>query len=308
MAKRLPDNDFTSSLALDPGLRKVARFVPRGYALHRGLKFQRAVMNLMGNAGRLRSVPVAAVNEHVKVRLHRPAGLPDRAPALLWIHGGGTIMGHAAQDDKYLRKLSGRTGFAIAAVEHRLAPEHPYPIPVEDCYAALMWLARQHWVDPDRIAIGGASAGGNFAAAVAQRVHDRDDVRIAFQMLVYPMLDDRTGAKCDGPRRIMWSESDNQLAWHWYLNGADPEEAAPARRNDLSGLPPAWIGVGSLDLFCQESLDYARRLREAGVPVHEEIVLGAFHAFDQIAEKAQISAQFFESQCEYLRAALTPSS
>lgn len=307
MANGLPDNAFTSPQALDPGLRKAARFVPRGYALHRGMKFQRAVMNLMGNAGRIRTVPVAAVNEHVSVRLHRPGGLPERAPALLWIHGGGTIMGHAAQDDKYLRKLSGRTGFAIAAVEHRLAPEHPYPIPVEDCYAALLWLARQPWVDPDRVAIGGASAGGHFAAAVAQRAHDRNDVGITFQMLVYPMLDDRTGAQRDGPRRIMWTESDNQLAWQWYLNGADPEEAAPARRKDLSGLPPAWIGVGTLDLFYQESLEYARRLHEAGVPVHEEIVPGAFHAFDQIADKAPISSRFFESQCDYLRCALAAS-
>lgn len=307
MANRLPDNDFTSPHVLDSGLRKVARFVPRGYALHHGLKVQRAVMNLMGTAGRLRTVPVAAVNQHVSVRLHRPPGLPDRAPALLWIHGGGTIMGCAAQDDKYLRKLSERTGFAIAAVDHRLAPEHPYPIPVEDCYAALLWLGRQPWVDPDRVAIGGASAGGNFAAAVAQRAHDRNDAQIAFQMLVYPMLDDRTGAKRDGSRRIVWTESDNQLAWQWYLNGADPEEAAPARRKDLSGLPPAWIGVGTLDLFYQESREYARRLREAGVPVQEEIVPGAFHAFDQIAEKAPVSARFFESQCVYLRGALAPS-
>jgi acetyl esterase/lipase len=264
-------------------------------------------MNLMGNAGRIRDVPVAAVNEHVTVRLHRPAGLPDRAPALLWIHGGGTIMGHAAQDDKYLRKLSRLTGFAIAAVQHRLAPEHPYPIPLDDCYAALLWLARQPWVDPDRIAVGGASAGGHFAAAIAQRAHDRDDVKLSFQILAYPMLDDRTGAGRDGPKRIMWTETDNQLAWHWYLNGADPEEAAPARRADLSGLPPAWIGVGTLDLFYQECLEYARRLRDAGVPVQEEIVPGAFHAFDHIAEKASISKKFFESQCDYLRGALTPS-
>jgi acetyl esterase/lipase len=307
MAKRLPDNAFTSPHVLDPGLRKVARFVPRGYALHRGLKLQRALHILMGNAGRLRTVPVVAVNQQVSVRLHRPAGLPDRAPALLWMHGGATIMGRAAQDDKYLRKLSQRTGFAIASVEYRLAPEHPYPIPLGDCYAALLWLARQPWVDPDRVAIGGASAGGHFAAAVAQRAHDRNDVKIAFQMLVYPMLDDRTGAGRDGPRRIMWNEADNQLAWQWYLNGADPNEAAPARRKDLSGLPPAWIGVGTLDLFYQESLEYARRLRDAGVPVQQEIVPGAFHAFDQIADKAPISTKFFESQCEYLRGALTPS-
>jgi acetyl esterase/lipase len=304
MANRLPENAFTSRQALDPSLRKVAHFLPRGYALHRGYKFQRAVMQLMGNAGRLRNIPVAAVNEHVTVRLHRPAGLPDRAPAMLWIHGGGTLMGTAVQDDKYCRKLSHRTGVAVAAVEHRLAPEHPYPTPVEDCYAALLWLARQPWVDRDRIAIGGASAGGHFAAAVAQRAHDRKEVNLVFQLLVYPMLDDRTGANRDGSRRIVWTERDNQLAWQWYLNGAKPVEAAPARREDLSGLPRAWIGVGTLDLFHRECVEYGRRLREADVPVHEEIVPGAFHAFDQIADKAPISLNFFASQCDHLRAAL----
>lgn len=296
----------TARPALDPGLRKVARFLPRGHALHRGYKVQRALMNLMGNGGRLRNVPVAAVDEHVTVRLHRPAGLPDPAPAMLWIHGGATIMGHAAQDDKYLRKLSHLTGIAVAAVEHRLAPEHPYPTPVEDCYAALRWLAHQPWVDPDRIAVGGASAGGHFAAALAQRAHDRGEINLAFQMLVYPMLDDRTGANGDGHKRIMWTGGDNQLAWRWYLNGADPAEAAPARREDLSGLAPAWIGVGTLDLFYQECLDYARRLREAGVPVHEEIAPGAFHAFDQIADKAPISMNFLASQRDHLRNALRP--
>ncbi|MCV7099129.1 alpha/beta hydrolase [Mycobacterium palustre] len=304
MARTFADNAFTSRQVLDPGLRKAARFLPRGYALHRGYKVQRALMNLMGNGGRLRNVPVAAVNEHVTVRLHRPAGLPPRAPAMLWIHGGGTIMGHAAQDDKFLRKLSFLTGVAVAAVDHRLAPEHPYPTPVEDCYAALRWLAGRSWVNPARVAVGGASAGGHFAAAVAQRAHDRKEIDLAFQMLVYPMLDDRTGANGDGRKRIMWTDSDNQLAWRWYLNGADPREAAPARREDLTGLAPAWIGVGTLDLFHRECLEYARRLREAGVAVHEEIVPGAFHAFDQIAEKAPVSVKFFASQCAHLREAL----
>ncbi len=296
---------FTSREALNPDLRKFARVLPRGYALHRGFKLQRAFMRVVGSAGRTRGVQVAAVNEHVTVRLHRPAGLPDRAPALLWIHGGGTLMGTAIQDDKYCRKLAQLTGVAVAAVEHRLAPEHPYPTPLEDCYAALLWLARQPWVDPTRLAVGGASAGGNFAAAVAQRAHDRKEVELAFQMLVYPMLDDRTGASRDGPKRLMWTETDNQLAWQWYLNGADPIEAAPGRRADLSGLPPAWIGVGTLDLFYEESLEYGRRLREAGVLVHEQIAPGAFHAFDQIADSAPVSLNFFASQSLHLRTALT---
>ncbi|WAC93835.1 alpha/beta hydrolase [Mycobacterium sp. Aquia_213] len=304
MANALPENAFTSPQALDPDLRKVARFLPRGYALHRGYKVQRAIMLALGNAGRLRDVPVVRVNEHVKVRMHRPAGLPERASALLWIHGGGTIMGTAVQDDKFCRKLSRLTGVAVAAVEHRLAPEHPYPTPLEDCYAALLWLARQPWVNPDRIAVGGASAGGHFAAALAHRAHDRGEIKLAYQMLVYPMLDDRTGVNRDGPKRIMWTETDNQLAWQWYLDGADPVEAAPGRRPDLSGLAPAWIGVGTLDLYHQECLDYGRRLRETGVPVHEEIAPGAFHAFDHIVDKAPISVKFFASQRDHLWAAL----
>src|SRR5262249_36497605 len=133
MASRLSDNAFTSRQALNPSLRNVARFLPRGYALHRGYRVQRALTQLIANAGRIRNIPVVAVDEHVKVRLHRPTGLPDPAPALLWIHGGATIMGTAVHDDKYCRKLSNLTGVAVAAVEHRLAPEHPYPTPLEDC-------------------------------------------------------------------------------------------------------------------------------------------------------------------------------
>jgi acetyl esterase/lipase len=127
-------------------------------------------------------------------------------------------------------------------------------------------------------------------------------------MLVYPMLDDRTGANRNGPNRIMWTEDDNQLAWKWYLDGADPVEAAPGRREDLSGLPPAWIGVGTLDLFYRECREYARRLREAGVAVHEEIAPGAFHAFDLLADRAPISVNFFASQRDHLWSALaTPT-
>ncbi|TDK96398.1 alpha/beta hydrolase [Mycobacterium paragordonae] len=304
MSNQYPADAFTSRHAVDPGLRSIARILPRGYRLHRGLKFPRALMGLAGVTGRERDVPVVAVDENVTVRVHRPAGLPSRAPALLWIHGGGTVMGSAAQEDRYCRKLSYLAGLAVVAVEHRLAPEHPYPAPLDDCYAALLWLQRQSWVDPARIAVGGASAGGYFAAALAQRAHDRGDVRPVFQLLVYPMLDDRTGAKPDGRKRIMWSERDNQLAWQWYLSGADPGEAVPARRADLSGLPPAWIGVGTLDLFHQECVSYAQRLRDAGVPVHEHIAAGAFHAFDLLAPNAPISLSFFASQCRHLRDAL----
>jgi acetyl esterase/lipase len=290
--------------SVDPELRKAARVLPRSYALHRGLKAPRAFMKVAGWAGRVRNAQVRAVNANVGVRVQRPADADRPGPALLWIHGGGTVMGSAAQEDKFGRKLVNFADIAVAAVDHRLAPEHPYPAPLEDCYAALGWLMRQPWVDPARVAIGGASAGGGLAAALAQLARDRGEFAPALQMLVYPMLDDRTGADPDGRSRVMWSERDNQLSWHWYLGGADPAVAAPARRADLTGLPPAWIGIGTLDLFYDESTTYAERLRAAGVPVHLEVARGAFHAFDFIAPNASVSQRFFASQCRSLRTAL----
>lgn len=213
-------------------------------------------------------------------------------------------MGTAAQEDKFCRKLVNFTDVSVVAVEHRLAPEHSYPAPLEDCYSALRWLTHQPWVDPSRIAVGGASAGGGFAAAIAQLAHERSEIQLALQLMVYPMLDDRTGAQPDNERRIMWSARDNRLAWQWYLGGADPTAAAPARCTDLAGLPPAWIGVGSRDLFYQECLDYAERLVQAGVPVHLEVAEGAFHAFDLIAANTSVAQRFFASQCRAIRSAL----
>jgi acetyl esterase/lipase len=178
---------------------------------------------------------------------------------------------------------------------------------VEDCYAALLWLTQQPWVDTARIAIGGASAGGGFTAALALLARDRGDVGPALQMLVYPMLDDRTGAEPSQPPRVMWSGRDNQIAWRWYLGGADPDVAVPARRCDLAGLPPAWIGIGTLDLFYEESIEYARRLQDAGVPARVHVANGAFHAFDQIAPNASVSQRFFAEQCRALRSMLAGS-
>ncbi len=214
---------------------------------------------------------------------------------------GGTIMGTAAQEDGFCRKMMNFNDIAVVAVDHRLAPEHPYPTPLEDCYAALLWLARQPWVDAKRIAVGGASAGGGFTAALAFLARDRGEVAPASQLLTYPMLDDRTR---DSTRRVMWAGSDNRLAWQWYLGAADPATAVPARRTDLAGLPPAWIGVGSLDLFYDECVDYAARLQDAGVTARLHVAEGAFHAFDMIVPDASVSQRFFAGQCRALRDAL----
>jgi acetyl esterase/lipase len=192
----------------------------------------------------------------------------------------------------------------VTMVEYRLAPEHPYPAALEDCYSALAELAGLPAVDSGRIAIGGASAGGGLAAALALLARDRAEVLPRFQLLVYPMLDDRSSMTAEKPYYRLWNTRANQLGWAAYLGDADPQVVVPARRNDLSGLPPAWIGVGSHDLFHDEDLAYAEGLIGAGVPCEVEVVPGAFHCFDMIAPKLPMSRRFFDSQCEILRPVL----
>lgn len=249
-------------------------------------------------------VEVLTLSSGVGVRLHRPAGVDQPGPALLWLHGGGYIIGTAQQDDALCRRFTRELGITVAAVDYRLAPEHPYPAPLEDCYAALTWLARLPAVDPARVAIGGASAGGGLAAALALLAHDRGEVTPALQLLAYPMLDDRSGSRPDNPKYRLWSPKSNRFGWKAYLGTADPKVAVPARRDDLSGLPPAWIGVGTNDLLHDEDVDYAGRLAAAGVPCRVEVVNGAFHGFDQVVPKAGVSQSFFASQCASLRTAL----
>lgn len=235
----------------------------------------------------------------VGIRLHRPRGT-EPAPALLWIHGGGYLIGDASIDDGLCRRFSRELGITVASVDYRLAPQHPYPAALDDCYAALTWLAGLPAVDAARVAIGGASAGGGLAAALALRARDRAEVAPALQLLVYPMLDDRSAQLPPNPNYRLWDSRSNRFGWNAYLGGADPQLAVPARHADLSGLAPAWIGVGTLDLFFSENLVYADRLRDAGVPCDLEVVPGAFHAFDRLAARTSVARSFFGSQCASL--------
>ncbi|GAY18769.1 alpha/beta hydrolase [Mycobacterium sp. shizuoka-1] len=285
---------------IHPELRTAARFTPRTLITPWTLP----VLRRLGGLQRTRSdgVEVLTLESGVGIRLYRPDGVTSPAPALLWIHGGGYVVGTAAQDDNLCRRFVKELGITVAAVDYRLAPEHPYPTPLEDCYTALEWLAGLPAVDPERVAIGGASAGGGLTAALALLARDRDGVKPVFQVLVYPMLDDRSvGSHLNDPGQRLWNATSNKFGWQAYLGGADPHVAAPGRRTDLAGLPPAWLGVGTLDLFHDEDLDYAARLQAAGVPCAVHVVPGAFHGFDGIAAAADISQAFFFSQCDSLR-------
>jgi acetyl esterase/lipase len=287
-----------------PDLRRFARFAPRQIIGRRTLPVVRALTGLTGRRRAPSDVEVITLGSGAGLRLFRPAGVPEPAPALLWIHGGGYVIGTAQQDDALCRRFSRKLGITVASVDYRLAPEHPYPAPLEDCYSALTWLAGLPAVDPDRVAISGGSAGGGLAAALALLARDRGEVAPAFQLLVYPMLDDRSSSAPTNPNYRLWGPRSNQFGWAAYLGNADPQVAVPARHDDLSGLPPAWIGVGSNDLFHDEDLAYAERLKDAGVPCEVEVVPGAFHGFDLVVAKAQVSQRFFASQCNVLRSAL----
>jgi acetyl esterase/lipase len=295
-----------NSQEFHPDLRRIARWLPHGAFNRRTLPIIRALTRLQARRSP-KDVDVAGLPSGITVRLHRPPHRDSAGGALLWIHGGGYVIGSAAQDDRVCRRFAHRLGVPVAAVDYRLAPKHPYPAALEDCYEALAWLTRQPGIDPTRVAIGGASAGGGLTAALALLARDRGDLAPLFHLMVYPMLDDRS---CDRPgvrnrRYRMWSPNTNRLGWTAYLNGADRQVAVPSRHTDLSGLPPAWIGVGTLDPLHDENVEYARRLKDAGVACEIDIVSGAFHGFDIVAPTAGVSRAFVDRQCEALQKAFS---
>jgi acetyl esterase/lipase len=296
--------------AYHPDLRRIARWIPRSVVSARRLRLMRMFDRLRAPrpAG---GVDVDRVGP-ISVRTYKPvSGVTAPSPGLLWIHSGGYVMGTAAADDDICRHFARVLGIIVASVDYRLAPEHPFPTPLHDCYQALTWLAGRPEIDATRIAIGGASAGAGLAAALALLARERAEVRPVFQLLTYPMLDDRTATRTDLDETHMrcWDNAANRFGWRSYL-GVTPGSvdvdplAAPARHENLSGLPPAWMGVGSLDLFYEEDITYANRLSEAGVACERHVVDGAFHGFDLARPHAGVSRQFRAAQTKALADAL----
>jgi acetyl esterase/lipase len=246
-----------------------------------------------------RLVPGPFGGSELRLRIYRPRDAEVPLPVLYWMHGGGMVIGSVDLDDGLLANAVDRHGFTAVSVDYRLAPEHPDPTPIEDCYAGLSWISSHAdtlQIDPDRIAVGGPSAGGGLAAGLALLARDRSGPHIAFQLLLEPMLDDRSTTRSstqyDGT--TLWDRNDNQRGWNALLGdrtGTDgvSHYAAPARAAELRGLPAAFIDVGEIETFRDECIDYATRLSAAGVPTEFHLYSGAFHGFDLIAPESWAS-------------------
>jgi len=262
-----------------------------------------------------RTEQVVRADPPVPVRIHRPVEVMGELPAVVSLHGGGYVIGSYDMDDALLDRWCPRAGVVGVSVEYRLAPEHPYPAPLDDCYAALRWThehASELGIDPNRIGIAGISAGGGLAAGLALLARDRGEVPVAFQLLDCPMLDDRQttpSIKSDG--LYVWSRESNEFGWRSYLGdvyGSDdvPIYAAPARATDLAGLPPAFVSVGAIDGFRDEDIDYAVRLNQAGVPCELHVYPGLPHGYGLVPDAAMVRRARHDVD-EWLAAQVAPT-
>ncbi|HEV7314488.1 alpha/beta hydrolase [Sphingopyxis sp.] len=244
-------------------------------------------------------VPSIHGGPDIMVFLYRPATTHPDGGAILHIHGGGMVMGSVEQMQAGPAALAAAAGVPVVSVEYRLAPEHPFPAPQEDCHSALSWLAAQadaFGFNANRIVVAGESAGGGLAAALTIMARDLGGPAVAGQLLTYPMLDHRTGSEAcpyNNPTtgEFIWTRASNRFGWaalQGDYKAADARRGwfSPSLAEDLSNLPPAYIATGSLDLFFDENLDYARRLVAAGVPVDLHSYAGAIHAFNAIPDAA----------------------
>lgn len=269
--------------------------------------------------------PLLAAPEVVLRTIRGPAGAPPVAielispgpsatlrPAILHIHGGGMISGRARNLTAFCQSLAAEFGAVVINVDYRLSPETPYPGPVLDNYAALEWMAanaQSLGIDPARIAVMGESAGGGLAAMVALLA--RGKVPLCQAVLIYPMLDDRTGSTRVVPAHIGtvgWSAEANRFGWSAFLGvpaGSTivPAGSAPAREINLAGLAPTFIGVGALDLFVEEDIEFGRRLIEDGVKTRIHVTPGAWHAFDFVVPESRVAREFTAAWKAELRAA-----
>ena len=313
------DGNRIKSSQIAPELRSSARSVPPlPLGTTGGRWLFRTISKLVFREKQYEGVRIEnrTTDEGVAVRVYTPNNNPTKA-ALIWIHGGGMIVGDVIMDDLFCSTTACELGIVIVSVNYRLAPESPFPAPLDDCYAAWNWLLKSVHdlqIDATKVAVGGQSAGGGLAASLAQRIHDAGGIQPIAQWLFCPMLDDRTAARreLDAVQHKLWNNSLNRIGWLALLGtepGATnvPDYAVPARRQDLSGLPPAWIGIGDIDLFFDENKTYADKLKSASVDCTLDIVAGAFHGFEVLGAKTKLAQDFLSRSRDWLRHKLAVS-
>lgn len=257
-----------------------------------------------------RTVPGAPGDPDVAIRVYRPLDASPASPAICFIHGGGMVIGDLDSEDAEAQRLCAELGAVVVSIGYRLAPEHPYPAQVDDCYAGLCWIAANSdelGIDPARILVYGGSAGGGLAIALALLSRDRIGPAVSFVMAPYPMLDDTNSTPSSHEITDVgfWDRSANLEAWQWYLGGGAADEyAAPARATDLTGLPPMFLDVGTVDLFRDEVITFAQRLMQAQVPCELQVHPGSFHASESVAPDAALSHRIQAARMAALRRAL----
>lgn len=244
-------------------------------------------------------IPGYRSDAEVRLLIYEPAVSGVSKPAFLHMHGGGLVLGSPEQRDKRNLALCERLQIVIVSVDYRLAPEHPFPAALHDCYAALAYMhgaAMDLDIDPMRIAVGGESAGGGLSASLSLFARDKGEYAICHQQLVYPMLDSRTGLRGQPIDSTLgeycWTRQANVYGWGAYLGKATAQEAyLPAHTEELSGLPPVWLCVGDMDLFLPEVRCFYQALADTGVRTNLKIYNGCPHAFNAV-ETADITATF----------------
>lgn len=245
-----------------------------------------------------RFIPGPAGAPKIRVRIYEPRVKEKNHPGLLWIHGGGYILGIPEADETLCQRFVSEVNCIVVSVDYRLAPENPFPAPVEDCYAALKWFSENAdalSTDPSCIAVAGTSAGGGLTAAVSLMARDRKGPSIAFQMPLYPMIDHRnnTPSSFEITDKRVWNREQNMIAWKMYLDTNNDEDvspyASPALASNFSDLPPTYTCIGDLDPFRDETINYISRLSQAGVPTEFHLYPGCFHGFEEMVPNAEIS-------------------
>ena len=302
-------------------LEELLRAIPGGLNAIADLKERRVALHslLAGEATALpantavttedRVIPGPEGDPDISVRIFRPVGAEGTLPGIYFIHGGGMVLGSVDDEAGDASMLCEELQAVVVSVEYRLAPENPYPAPVDDCYAGLAWTAAhadELGIDPERLAVFGKSAGGGLTIATCLKARERKGPKICFQMPIYPMIDDRnlTPSSREITEVGIWDRAANIEAWGWYLNGLQADQyAAPARATSLVGLPPAFIDVGEMDLFRDEDIAFVARLLQAGVSTEFHVYAGAYHGSDSVAPDADLTKRMWAARLAALRRA-----